>query len=370
MSETFDYDVIIVGSRVAGGVLAALLGQDNYRVLLLDRARFPSDTLSTHFFRAPALRAFHQAGVGEEVQAAAPHLTVNYNVIDGIVFPEPVDQPDDYPFYICVRRILLDDILVRRIRNIPAVTLCEGARAEALLREDGRITGVRWRESDQSREATAKAVIGADGVRSFVAKAVGAQLEHAEPVNRAMYYAYFRDLAPNQGPAAEFHYRENNLVYCFPCDNELTLVAASVPVAEFGAFKRDPEDSFMRECESMSALAPRLLKAEREGPVRGTGSIPGWLRVPYGSGWALVGDAGMIMDPWSGQGIDQASTHAVYLARYLGEFLCGETGWDQAMRAYHHDRNTFSQKTYERTCTFSRDLRPMTRAALNKRGLH
>ena len=107
----------------------------------------------------------------------------------------------------------------------------------------------------------------------------------------------------------------------------------------------------------------------REGPVRGTGSIPGYMRVPYGQGWALVGDAGLVMDPWSGQGIDQAATHAVYLAGRLGEFLDGGQAWQSAMSAYHEERNAFSQKTYRHTCKFGRDLRPMTHAALVKRGL-
>ena len=125
----------------------------------------------------------------------------------------------------------------------------------------------------------------------------------------------------------------------------------------------------MDELGAMREIAPRLKNAERDGPVRGSGSIPGYLRIPYGSGWALVGDAGMVMDPWSGQGIDQASTHAVLLARHLGEFLVGEKDWDAAMKAYHQARNEFSIKTYRRTCKFSHDLRPMTRKALEKRGL-
>jgi len=49
--------------------------------------------------------------------------------------------------------------------------------------------------------------------------------------------------------------------------------------------------------------------------------------------------------------------------------LSGSKEWDPAMRSYHQDRNDFSLKTFERTCTFSRDLRPMTRAALESRGL-
>ncbi len=364
-----DYDVAIVGARVAGSLVATLLGEAGYRVLVLDRARFPSDTLSTHFFRAPTFRALRQAGVYEEVQARAPHLTVNFNVVDGIVFPEAVDGPEDYPFYMCVRRITLDDILVRRARATSNVELREAAKATELLQEDGQVVGVAWVEPSGKGEAKARVVVGADGLHSFVAKQVGAQAEHEEPVRRAMYYAYYRGVEPRDGPAAEFHYRGNALVYCFPCDGDLTLLASSVPIARFGEFKRDPEGVLLEELRSMTALAPRMARAERAGEVRGTGSIPGYLRVPYGSGWALVGDAGMVMDPWSGQGIDQGSTHAVLLARRLAQYLGGESDWKTAMGEYHRERNEFSQKTYQRTCHFGTDLRPMTREALQRRGL-
>ncbi|NIS79829.1 MAG: NAD(P)/FAD-dependent oxidoreductase [Anaerolineales bacterium] len=363
-----DYDVIIIGARVAGAILSSLLGEGGHRVLALDRATFPSDTLSTHFFRAPAFRAFHQIGVFDEVQATAPNLTVNYNVIDGIVFPEPVDRPEDYPFYMCIRRITLDAILVRRARKTPNVELREGAVAKGLLREGDRVIGVRWKEANQKNEATAKVIVGADGLRSFVAKEVGVQAEHEEPVNRAMYFAYYRGMEAKEGPAAEFHYRGNNLAYCFPCDNDLTLLAVSVPIEQFKEFKRDPEGKLLSEFEAMPDLGTRLKNAEREGPVQGTGSIPGYLRIPYGNGWALVGDAGMVMDPWSGQGIDQASTHAVYLAEHLGNHLTGKQDWETAMKAYHQARNEFSLKAYRRTCKLSVDFTPMTRAALERRG--
>ena len=369
MKNRTDYDVIIIGARVAGSTLAAALGEKGYHVLLLDRAAFPSNTISTHFFRAPALRAFQQIGVYNEVQASAPHLTVNYNVVDGIEFPEPVDRPDDYPFYMCVRRIVLDDIIIRRIREFPSVELREGTRVIGLIRQDDRVAGVKWESGDQKGEERAKVIVGADGINSFLAKEVNAAAEHSVPVNRAMYYAYYRGVDPMDGPAAEFHYKGNTLVYCFPCDSGLTLVAATVPISEFAEFKRSPETEFHKLTGSMEILAPRLVDAVREGPVRGAGNIPGYLRIPYGKGWALAGDAGMAMDPWSGQGIDQATTHALMLGKYLDEYLSGQKEWTGAMSAYHSDRNDYSIKAYQRTCNLSTDLRPMTREALKRRGL-
>lgn len=368
MNKSSEYDVIIIGARVAGSTLATILGEKGYSVLLLDRATFPSDTLSTHFFRAPAFRAFERIGILEEVKSVAPQLTVNYNVIDGIVFPEPVDRPEDYPFYMCVRRIILDDILVRRVKKIPNVELKEETRVKDLCWDNDCVIGIRWTDSNKEGESKAKVIVGADGLYSFMAKKINVQVEHSTPVNRAMYYAYYREISANEGPAAEFHYNGNTLVYCFPCDSKLTLLAASVPIIQFAEFKKDTETVFQKVLESMEALSPRLSYAVREGPIQGSGNIPGYLRVPYGKGWALVGDAGMVMDPWSGQGIDQATTHAVLLGDFLDNFLSGVKDWETAMRAYHRERNDFSVKTYQRTCNFSVDLRTMTKAALKRRG--
>ncbi|MBI3975742.1 MAG: FAD-dependent monooxygenase, partial [Armatimonadetes bacterium] len=92
-----EYDVIIVGARIAGALTAALLGERGWHVLLLDRATFPSDTLSTHFFRSSALLAFQRAGVFDEVQAVgAPHLVDLFNDVDGHIFTEPVEGSDGY----------------------------------------------------------------------------------------------------------------------------------------------------------------------------------------------------------------------------------------------------------------------------------
>ncbi len=364
-----DVDVTVVGARVAGSTLAALLGEHGHRILLLDRATFPSDTLSTHFFRAPALRAFQRLGVFDEVQSTAPHLVSSYNDVDGHTFSEPVEGPDGLAYYLCVRRITLDDILTRRARREPLVDLREGAKVQSLLWEDSRVTGVQWTQGNQSFETTARVVVGADGFNSVVARQVSPQVEHTEPINRAMYYAYYAGFEPQSGPAAEFHYRGNDLVYVFPCDGGLTLLAASVPISEFPVFRREPAEMLESYFKSRPTLAPRLRAANRVGRIMGEGNIPGYMRVPYGAGWALVGDASLIMDPYSGQGIDQGSTHAVLLADALHAWLADELPWAEAMTGYHRARNDFTQKTYLRTCTFSRDLRPMTRAALRRRGL-
>jgi flavin-dependent dehydrogenase len=366
-----DYDVIIVGARVAGSVLATLLGQHGYRVLLLEKAHLPSDTLSTHFFRAPALRVFERLDVLETVRSAAPPLTVLWNYIDGHVITEPVDAAEEHlRYFLCERRITLDWILFQRVRREPNVEVRQGAHVNDLIWRDGRMTGVRWNEKDGTSEASARVVVGADGFYSTLVKALEPVHDTQFPVRRCMYYTYFHGIEPLEAQSlAEHHFVGDTLTYVFPTDANLTLVAVSVPISEFPSFRKEPLNKLRTHLESLPLLAPRLGHAEVAAEVKGAGNIPGYQRVPYGPGWALVGDSHQIMDPWSGMGIDHATTHAAFLADSLDQYLQDVTDWKTTMNEYHTQARAWSEKTYRRTCTYAADLRPMTRAALQKRGL-
>src|SRR4051794_22222872 len=66
---TTEYDAIVVGARCAGSPTAMLLARKGYRVLVVDRASFPSDTLSTHMIHAPGVAALERWGVLDKVTA-------------------------------------------------------------------------------------------------------------------------------------------------------------------------------------------------------------------------------------------------------------------------------------------------------------
>jgi len=366
-----DFDVIIVGARVAGAVVATLLGANGPRVLLLEKAHFPSDTLSTHFFRAPALRVFERLGVLDEVKSAAPPLTTVWNYIDGHVISEPVNTVEDHlRYFLCERRITLDWILLQRVMREPKIDVRLGAHVKELIWHEGRVVGVRWSEVDGMNEAYARVIVGADGFYSTLAKSLEPAYETQSPVRRCMYYTYFQGIEPlDETSFAEHHFVGNTLTYVFPTDGHLTLVAVSMPISEFPSFKKKPLKQLRAHLDTLPLLAPRLRKAEIAAEVKGAGNIPCYQRVPYGPGWALVGDAQQILDPWSGMGIDHATTHASMLADALYHFFCDEADWDPSMRDYRTQARKWSEKTYRRTATFAADLRPMTRAALQKRRL-
>jgi len=204
-----------------------------------------------------------------------------------------------------------------------------------LLWQDGRVTGVRWSEPDGTCEATARVVVGADGFYSTLAKILHPLTETFFPVQRCMYYTYFQGLDSIDEPTSEHHFAGNTLTYVFPTDANLTLVAISLPISDFRSFKKDPLQQLQTHLKSLPLLAPRLARAEMFSEIWGSGNIPSYQRIPFGHGWALVGDAQQIMDPWSGMGIDHATTHADFLAGALNRWLKEESSWEPAIDLLH-----------------------------------
>jgi flavin-dependent dehydrogenase len=236
------YDVAIVGARIAGATLAALLGDAGYRVLLIDRAAFPSATLSTHFFRgAHAVAVLQRLGVLDEVLALdCPPLTRQYMYSNGL--PEPAVGPPQDPgtigYALSVRRESLDHILVRRAAAVPTVEVMERTRATELLYDDGRVTGLRLSGSDGDRTVRARIVVGADGRHSFVARSVKPTAELSHPPFRAAYYCYVSNFPgpegrPSDGP--EFSMLGSEIAYVFPSDAGVTCVALTIDLNEYPA---------------------------------------------------------------------------------------------------------------------------------------
>jgi 2-polyprenyl-6-methoxyphenol hydroxylase-like FAD-dependent oxidoreductase len=185
------YDVIVVGARVGGSALAALLGVPGVSVLLLDRAQFPSTTSSTHFFRgAGMVGVLEGLGVLDAVlDLGCPPLTREFIYTGGEAEPAegPPQNPGTIGYCLSVRREPLDFILLERARAEESVDFMERKKVSDVLWNGDRVVGVKLADG---RSAHAEVVVGADGHNSVVASKVTPALEHESPPYRALYYRY------------------------------------------------------------------------------------------------------------------------------------------------------------------------------------
>lgn len=340
------YDAIVVGARCAGSPTAMLLARKGYRVLVVDRASFPSDTVSTHVIHAPGVAALKRWGLLDKVTATGCPSIDTYSFDFGPFTIAGTPHPrDGISTAYAPRRQLLDKILVDAAAHAGA-EVRERFTVEDIVVEDGIVVGIRGHGEDgQSVVERARVVIGADGRNSHVAKAVRPEQYHDKPMLQWSYYTYWSDL-PVDG--FEIFIRPDRGWAAVGTNDGLTMLVVGWPYAESTAYKADVEANYLKTLELAPAFASRVRGATRQERFAG-GSVPNFFRKPFGPGWALVGDAGYNKDPITAQGISDAFSDAELCSTALDATFSGARSFEDAMSAYHHARDAHVLAIYEFT---------------------
>ncbi len=324
-----------------------LLARKGYDVLVVDRATFPSDTLSTHIVHPPGVAAMKRWGVLDRLVATKCPPIDTYTFDFGFFTLSGAPGTDEAPVAYCPRRTVLDKLLVEAASEAGA-EVREGFTVEDVVIEDGRVTGVRGHSKDgQKVTEHAKVVVGADGRFSRVAEAVGPDQYNEKPQILCGYYSYWSGL-PMDG-RFEVYVREERGWGAAPTHDDLTLVVAGWPFAQYEANKSDVEGNYLAMFEQAPEWAERIRGAKREARFAGT-SVPNYFRKPFGPGWALVGDAGYNKDFITAQGITDAFRDAELCANALDESLSGARAFDDAMAEYQRTRDEHVLPMFEFTC--------------------
>jgi flavin-dependent dehydrogenase len=341
------YDVVVVGGRVAGASTALLLARAGHRVAVVDRVRFPSDTLSTHLIWPAGVRLLEEWGVLSQLLAAGtPRLHRIRCDVDGVAVDVPVWPESGVDALCAPRRPLLDATLLTAAARAGAAVF-EQVTVDGVARDhDGRVCGVLGRDRHgRPLQLRTSLVVGADGWRSRVARDVGAAAEREQPARNAIHYAYWTGL---EDRGIELWYRSPDLMAgVFPtnggscvwvnCDNrrvdEVRADLGAGYLAFLGAAAPD--------------LVPRLREARRVTPIRGTTGLPGIVRTPWGPGWLLVGDAGCTNDPASAHGITAALLDARLAAGAIDTALRDPAHAVTAMQDFHATRDRMGRGIYD-----------------------
>ena len=341
-----DYDAIIVGARCAGAPTAMLLARHGYRVLVVDRASFPSDTVSTHMIHAPGTAALHRWGLLEEVTATGCPAVERYSFDFGPFTITGTPRPSGgIATGYAPRRTVLDKILVDAAARAGA-EVRERFSVEDVIVEDGTVVGIRGRsEGGAAVVERARVVVGADGRTSRVAKAVRPAQYNDKPMLQWSYYTYWSDL-PVDG--FEIVVRPDRGWAAMPTNDGLTLLVVGWPYSESMAYRADVEANYLKTLQLAPEFAERVASATREARFIGA-AVPNFFRTPYGPGWALVGDAGYTKDPITAQGISDAFRDAELCATALDNTFAGRTTFEAAMAAYQQTRDDQVLPIYEFT---------------------
>jgi flavin-dependent dehydrogenase len=347
------YDAIVVGARCAGSSTARLLADKGYRVLLVDRATFPSDTISTHIVWPRGLDALRRWGLLDAVRKSncPPIREVTFDFGE-VVLRGRLPPWDGIDVTYGPRRIVLDKILLDAA-SASGVEVREGFTVQELARgDDGTVTGICGQARGGSPVTdSARVVIGADGLHSIVARTAPAAEYNVRPAFGFLYYSYWSGV---DVPGLEYHVRDGQGGGALPTNDGLACVIVAARIDGFSRFKADVEANYLRLLELDAGFNERVRAGKREERIYGTAELHNLFRKPYGNGWALVGDAGYHKDPVTAQGITDAFRDAELLVAGIDDAFSGRQTFDEAMVGYEKTRNDAVMPHFDFTCQIAK----------------
>ena len=337
-----DYDVVVVGARAAGAATAMLLARHGLRVLAVDRSAYGSDTLSTHSLGRAGVLQLSRWGLLDKLREAGTPVarTVAFHYEDTPMIVD-VSADHDVDGLYSPRRTVLDSILVDAAVDAGA-DVRHGVSVSGVTRAaDGRVNGVDIDIAGIRRRVGAAWVIGADGMRSRVARDVAAPMTHQEDVGAAVMYGYWTGLADDV--IDNYYNVRGQAAGVIPSNDGHACVWIAMRPDRFRATAQgDLRSAYHEAIRNSPGLGDQMSDATCVGGYRGFAGVPGFLRQPYGAGWALVGDAGYFKDPVSAHGITDAFTSAELFADALVEAM--RRNDDAELEAYRRQRDELAEE--------------------------
>ncbi|HKV85379.1 MAG TPA: FAD-dependent monooxygenase [Ktedonobacterales bacterium] len=339
------YDVVVIGARCAGAPTAMLLAREGHKVLLVDRATFPSDIPHGHLIHREGPRCLHRWGLLGRIEASGCPPITTMTLDEGRFSLVGIDLVvDGVALGYGPRRRVFDALLVAAAVEA-GVEMREGFVVDGVTSDGERITGVHGHDirSGTPVQERAKVTVGADGRNSTLARAVQASVYGSVPVLTCWYFSYWSGV-PARG--LELYVREKRVIFAFPTNDGLFAVFLAWPAEELPAVRADIEGQFMATLDRAPELAVRVRGGTREERFYGATDLPNFFRRPYGPGWALVGDAGYHKDPYLALGMSDALRDAEALADALDAGLTGRSPLDEVLAGYERRRNEASMSDY------------------------
>ena len=306
----------MVGAGPAGSATAALLARGGVAVTVVDRSAFPRDKACSEYMSPAAVRVLDRLGVLADLEAAGGVAVEGTSVtgahgsrLDGVF--AHATPPPFRPAGLAIARRILDARLVQAARDAGARVL-ERTAVEELLYERGAVAGAIVRDATGARRAIhARLTVGADGLRSAVARRLGAR-RHARPA-RLAFVAHVAGF-PELGRRARMFVGPGGYAGLNPIGGDVANVAVVVPAARAAAARGRVTEYFLEALDEFPALRGRVARERIVRPVLVTGPFAAWSGTVTAHGAALVGDAADFFDPFTGEGICAALRGAELLA--------------------------------------------------------
>jgi len=318
-------DVLVCGAGVGGLACAHALRRAGLDVVVLDRARAPVPVAKGELLQPQAvalldswglLSALHSAGT-----APAGRLAIRDPSGRVLLDLDYATLPGDYRQILCTEYHTVLQVMAE------AVEVRRGTVVEDLLRDGGRVAGVRLADGSEVR---AGLVVAADGFSSRLRRSAGLGVRRTEYPHRLVAF----ELADTTvDPEISAYQTDGGLRLVYPLPgNRCRLYVQVHPDELRGADLAAWCERVLAELPAIAPLAARLRTSLGRRQILAVHR----LRAPEltAPGLALVGEAAHAVHPMAAQGMNSSMADADALATALS----GGAAVDEALRAYHRAR--------------------------------
>lgn len=334
------YDAVVVGARCAGSIVGGQLARTGWKVLIVDKATFPSDTVSTHFMFPNTLARLDSLGVLDRIHSKhdVPPLQLKWTILGQELFKRWTPF-GSHSSGISVRRISLDQIFIEWARDAGA-EVRTGAKVAGIIGSGSDQDPVQGIQLEDGTEIRARWVIGADGRASPVANLLGLPKEEEMTGEQAYLFAYWRELPRRE--IGTLDVKERTAFMWNESEDGVHLLSVAGPPEMSRGSSDQREKAYAEGIAAFPDVidATTIDRAERVSDliVVPETMLRGSFRRSDGPGWVLVGDAGHFKHPSTAQGISDAVEQAVYIAEALqGEDLSGYDDWRRERSRGHYE---------------------------------
>ena len=326
---------LIVGAGPAGAALAYLLARRNLQVTLLERQTDFEREFRGEGLMPSGIDAFRQMGLGAELDAV-PHARLvsgelyrNRRLLFRFSFTPEQQQRFSIRF---IDQPALLEMLVAQASRFPSFRFERGALVQDLIKENGRVAGVRLYSPDhQPHELRADFIIGADGRGSTLRRVAGLQQERFPQAFDVVWCKVPLPDCFENGTLIRVYIGHGHFAFMFPAADGRLQLAWIIHKGTFGDLHRQGMDQWMEEVAGHvdpelsdhfrrhrhEVTQPFLLNVVCDHLDRWT--APGLL---------LIGDAAHPMSPVGAQGINIALRDALVAANHLIPVLTGDPSPD------------------------------------------
>ena len=370
------YDVLVVGAGPAGSSAAYWLAEQDRKVLLVEKKRFPREKACGDGLTPRAVRQLHDMGLAEPLSRFHRFDGLR-SIAHGMTLEMPwPDHPDLPGFGYVVRRRDLDEMVAGRAVKAGA-TLLQGTEALAPVVEGGIVTGAVLRKEGGSATETVRAryVVIADGAGSRFGRALGTARDRRYPLGMAIR-GYFSS-PHHDDPWIESHLdirdRDGRHLpgygWIFPVGDGTINVGVGL-LSTFSGWKSINTTSLM---EAFCGTAPSRwgISAETALCVPTGGRLPtgGSVLPRRGPTWLVVGDAAGSVNPFNGEGISYAYETGRFAAEAVEAALA--TGDGLALAIYERRLDDAYGLYFKVARTFVRAIgNPAVMRELVRVGMH